>query len=333
MHAGHPARKVADRVPVAFPIKVMGVNADGFVHAVTEIARQFDPGFDAATIELRPSSGAQVPGRDDHRHRHQPRAARRAVPDAVDAPDGQGGALSDRPALRRRRIDRQARSAGSPTTCALRRDARLHRGARRRDTPDEIWLCEHPPVFTLGIAGRPEHVLDAGDIPVVQTTAAARSPTTGPGQVVAYPLVDLRRLGIYVKEYVFRLEQALLEDAGSARRHRPPRAPARPASTSGRTTRPATRRCRAAAAHGRRRRRSFAGLAKIAAHRRQGQPALHLPRRGAQRGDGPAPVRAASIPCGYAGLRPSTFLQSACTRAWRRASPRLARRRSSPRLP
>lgn len=82
--------------------------------------------------------------------------------------------------------------------------------ARSERTPDELWLCEHDPVFTQGVAGRPEHVLDAGDIPVVATNRGGQVTYHGPGQVVAYPLVDLRRLGIYVKEYVFRLEQAAL---------------------------------------------------------------------------------------------------------------------------
>ncbi len=79
------------------------------------------------------------------------------------------------------------------------------------DTPDEIWLCEHPPVYTQGLAGKPEHVLDAHDIPVVQTNRGGQVTYHGPGQVVAYPLIDLRRLNIYVKEYVFRIEQAVLK--------------------------------------------------------------------------------------------------------------------------
>ncbi len=83
--------------------------------------------------------------------------------------------------------------------------------ARDADTEDELWLCEHPAVFTQGVAGRPEHLHDAGDIPVVQTNRGGQVTYHGPGQVVAYPLVDLRRLGIYVKEYVFRLEQAVLK--------------------------------------------------------------------------------------------------------------------------
>ena len=83
--------------------------------------------------------------------------------------------------------------------------------ARDEATPDELWLCEHPPVYTLGIAGRPEHLRDAAGVPVVQTNRGGQVTYHGPGQVVAYPLVDLRRLGVHVKEYVFRLEQALLK--------------------------------------------------------------------------------------------------------------------------
>lgn len=82
--------------------------------------------------------------------------------------------------------------------------------ARGPDTADELWFVEHDPVFTQGVAGRPEHVLGAGSIPVVQTQRGGQVTYHGPGQVVAYPLVDLARLGIYVKEYVFRLEEAVL---------------------------------------------------------------------------------------------------------------------------
>ncbi len=83
--------------------------------------------------------------------------------------------------------------------------------ARTADTEDELWLVEHPPVFTQGLAGRDEHVLFAGDIPVLRTNRGGQVTYHGPGQVVAYPLLDLRRLGIYVKEYVFRIEQAVLD--------------------------------------------------------------------------------------------------------------------------
>jgi lipoyl(octanoyl) transferase len=93
-----------------------------------------------------------------------------------------------------------------PTLAAMR----AFTDARSADTPDEIWLCEHPPVYTQGLAGKPEHVLEAHGIPVVQTNRGGQVTYHGPGQVVAYPLIDLRRLNIYVKEYVFRIEQAVL---------------------------------------------------------------------------------------------------------------------------
>jgi lipoyl(octanoyl) transferase len=81
---------------------------------------------------------------------------------------------------------------------------------RDERTPDELWLAEHEPVFTQGIAGRPEHVLAAGSIAVRQSNRGGQVTYHGPGQVVAYPLVDLRRQAIFVKAYVFRIEQAVL---------------------------------------------------------------------------------------------------------------------------
>jgi lipoyl(octanoyl) transferase len=92
---------------------------------------------------------------------------------------------------------------------------RAFTAARTAETADELWLCEHSPVFTQGVAGKAEHVLDAGAIPVVRSDRGGQVTYHGPGQVVAYPLVDLRRCGIYVKEYVYRLEQALLKTLGS----------------------------------------------------------------------------------------------------------------------
>ncbi len=83
--------------------------------------------------------------------------------------------------------------------------------ARGPDTEDELWLVEHDPVFTQGIAGRDGHVLAAGEIPVVRTDRGGQVTYHGPGQIVAYPLLDLRRRGYYVKEYVYRIEQAVLD--------------------------------------------------------------------------------------------------------------------------
>lgn len=82
--------------------------------------------------------------------------------------------------------------------------------ARTPDTPDEIWVCEHPPVFTQGLAGHEDHLLAPGDIPVVPTNRGGQVTFHGPGQVVAYPLIDLKRTGYYVKEYVYRIEEAVI---------------------------------------------------------------------------------------------------------------------------
>ena len=86
--------------------------------------------------------------------------------------------------------------------------------ARSTDTPDELWLCEHPSVFTQGLAGKAEHVLlnppGPAHIPVVQTNRGGQVTYHGPGQVVAYPLLDLRRRGYFVKEYVYRIEEAII---------------------------------------------------------------------------------------------------------------------------
>lgn len=86
---------------------------------------------------------------------------------------------------------------------------------RHADTEDELWLVEHPPVFTLGQAGRREHLLGATDIPVIATDRGGQITYHGPGQVIAYPLLDLRRLGIYVRELVFRIEQSVIQTLAS----------------------------------------------------------------------------------------------------------------------
>ena len=83
--------------------------------------------------------------------------------------------------------------------------------ARDDATPDELWLMQHEPVFTLGQAGRPEHLLAPGAIPVVRTNRGGQVTYHGPVQIVAYPLVDLRRLGLGVREFVHRVEQAIID--------------------------------------------------------------------------------------------------------------------------
>ena len=81
---------------------------------------------------------------------------------------------------------------------------------RDASTADALWLCEHNPTFTQGLAGKAEHLLLPGDIPVVATNRGGQVTYHGPGQVVAYPLLDLQRLGYFVKEYVYRLEEAVI---------------------------------------------------------------------------------------------------------------------------
>lgn len=87
--------------------------------------------------------------------------------------------------------------------------------ARQPDTPDEMWVVEHPPTYTQGLAGKAEHVLlnppGPDHIPVVQTNRGGQVTYHGPGQVVVYPLMDLRRHNIYVKEFVYRIEQGVLK--------------------------------------------------------------------------------------------------------------------------
>ncbi|MGO1070667.1 lipoyl(octanoyl) transferase LipB [Lysobacter sp. CA199] len=83
--------------------------------------------------------------------------------------------------------------------------------ARDAGTPDELWLVEHDPVFTLGQAGKPEHVLMPGDIPVIHVDRGGQVTYHGPGQIVLYPLLDLRRLKVGVREYVDRIEQAVID--------------------------------------------------------------------------------------------------------------------------
>jgi lipoyl(octanoyl) transferase len=110
--------------------------------------------------------------------------------------------------------------AGAPTAVAsilgrvdyLETYDAMRRFAAERSplSTDELWLCEHPPVYTQGLAGKTEHLLDPGAIPVVQTDRGGQVTFHGPGQVVAYPLMDLRRAGYFVKEYVYRIEQSVI---------------------------------------------------------------------------------------------------------------------------
>jgi lipoyl(octanoyl) transferase len=86
--------------------------------------------------------------------------------------------------------------------------------SRTAETPDTLWICEHESTYTQGLAGHLAHILAPGNIPVVQTDRGGQVTYHGPGQVVAYPLIDLKRAGYYVKEYVFRIEEAVIKTLG-----------------------------------------------------------------------------------------------------------------------
>ena len=83
--------------------------------------------------------------------------------------------------------------------------------ARNAGTPDALWICEHSSVFTQGLAGKRDHLLNPGNIAVVQSDRGGQVTYHGPGQVVAYPLIDLKRAGYYVKEYVYRIEESVIK--------------------------------------------------------------------------------------------------------------------------
>ncbi|HUO80159.1 MAG TPA: lipoyl(octanoyl) transferase LipB [Steroidobacteraceae bacterium] len=98
------------------------------------------------------------------------------------------------------------RAAYVPTWRAMQR----YTDARGPETPDELWCLEHPPVYTLGMNADPAHVLAAGDVPVVRIDRGGQVTYHGPGQLVVYPLVDLRRRGLAVRSLVTALETALI---------------------------------------------------------------------------------------------------------------------------
>jgi lipoyl(octanoyl) transferase len=91
------------------------------------------------------------------------------------------------------------------------RAMRAFTDGRDAGTPSELWLVEHPPVFTQGQAGKPEHLLSPGDIPVVQTDRGGQVTYHGPGQVVLYVLLDLRRAGLGIRALVSRMEEAVID--------------------------------------------------------------------------------------------------------------------------
>ena len=100
--------------------------------------------------------------------------------------------------------------AYAPTVAAMQEFT----ATRTEQSGDELWLCEHPSVFTQGLAGKANHVLNAGAVPVVQTNRGGQVTYHGPGQIVSYPLVDLKRAHYFVKEFVYRLEESVIRTLG-----------------------------------------------------------------------------------------------------------------------
>ena len=192
--------------------------------------------------------------------------------------------------------------------------------ARDESTPDELWLAEHEPVYTQGIAGRAEHVMDAAGIPVLRSNRGGQVTYHAPGQVLAYPLVDLQRLSIYVKEYVYRIESAVLKvlEAYGVTGHRVAGAP----GIYVRLDKPFDH----AAIHGPADPRDpFRGLGKIAAlgikvshHRAYHGVALNVAMD--------LEPFARINPCGYAGLQSVDLARLGVVTTWGEAADRLAAR-------
>lgn len=99
------------------------------------------------------------------------------------------------------------------------RGMQAYTDGRDADSRDELWLVQHPPVFTQGQAGKAEHVLAPGDIPVIQVDRGGQVTYHGPGQIVAYPLIDIRRKNIGVRHFVHRIEEAIIRTLAHYRVH------------------------------------------------------------------------------------------------------------------
>ena len=110
-----------------------------------------------------------------------------------------------------RSADLQVRHLGLMAYEPVWRAMQAFTDERDENTADELWLVEHPPVFTQGQAGRAEHILAPGDIPVIQVDRGGQVTYHGPGQIVAYPLIDIKRLGVGVRELVKSIEQAIID--------------------------------------------------------------------------------------------------------------------------
>jgi lipoyl(octanoyl) transferase len=132
-----------------------------------------------------------------------------AVPDAAGALDPAGAHYAARAHGANLAVRWLGRVPYQPTWQAMQRFTDQRDGA----TPDEIWLLEHNPVFTLGMNADRSHLLDPGDIPVLQIDRGGQVTYHGPGQLLVYPLIDLRRARIGVRDLVSALERAVIDYA------------------------------------------------------------------------------------------------------------------------
>jgi len=140
----------------------------------------------------------------------QAAAAPAAAPAAPPTPEALGAADAAR--IRRALIRRLGMVEYQPTWRAMQRFT----AERDATTPDEIWFLEHPPVFTLGMNASRRHLLSPGAIPVVQIDRGGQVTYHGPGQLVVYPLLDLRRLRLGIREFVTALERAVIDLAAES---------------------------------------------------------------------------------------------------------------------
>ncbi len=98
----------------------------------------------------------------------------------------------------------------APTYATMQEFTRQRGLQPSSDMLNKLLICEHSPVYTQGLAGRADHILNAGGIPIIATDRGGQVTYHGPGQVVAYPLIDLKQAGYFVKEYVYRIEEAVI---------------------------------------------------------------------------------------------------------------------------
>ena len=192
--------------PCDFPIKMMGRDTPAFRQTMRTLVEGHVGAVDDSRVQSTVSRNATLRVRHDYDHGDQPAATRCY--------------LSRRFRARRRANGTVTRAAGQVIVVRnlgrqdyvpLWRSMQQFTDERTAATPDEIWFTEHPPVFTMGLNAKPEHLLAPGDIPVVQIDRGGQVTFHGIGQLMIYPLLDLRRAAIGVRTLVTALEQSVVD--------------------------------------------------------------------------------------------------------------------------